>query len=109
MDGYKIIWGYLEKLSLGVWGLNIIDLLAISEIGFLEDLDGSVSTYLGVIGAIYLTVQMPFKIIELNQKRKRGRLENELKEEDLKLKKKRQKELKRINDSFEAFDSIHGK
>lgn len=107
MDGYKIIWGYLEKLSLGVWGLNIIDLLAISEIGFLKNLDSNLSTYLGVIGAVYLTVQIPFKIIELNQKRQRGRLENELKEEDLKLKKKRQKELKRINDSFEAFDSVH--
>jgi len=103
MDGYKIIWGYLEKLSLGVWGLNIIDLLAISEIGFLEELDGSVSTYLGVIGAIYLTVQMPFKIIELNQKRKRGRLENELKEEDLKLKKKKKKGKKKKKEKYETF------
>ena len=107
MNSYKLIWGYLEKLSLGVWGLNLIDLLAISEIGFLKDLDGSVATYLGAIGAFYLTVQIPFKIIELNQKRERGRLEIELKEEDLKLKKKRQKKLERINDSFEAFDSVH--
>jgi hypothetical protein len=109
MDGYRIIFGYLEKLSLGIWGLNIIDLMAISEIGFLKDLDASVSTYLGFIGAVYLTVQLPFKVLELISKKKHNRLENELKEEDLKLKKKRQKELQRINNSFEAFDEIHKK
>lgn len=109
MVNYKIILGYLEKLSLGLWGFNLMDLMAFTDINFLADLDGSVSTYLGVIGAIYLTVQMPFKVIELNQKRKSNRLENELKEEDLKLKKKRQKELQRINDSFEAFDDVHKK
>jgi hypothetical protein len=109
MDGYRVIWGYLEKLSLGVWGLNIIDLLAISEIGFLKNLDSNLSTYLGVIGAVYLTVQIPFKVLELISKREHNRLVNELKEEDLKLKKQRQKELKKINDSFEAFDSVHEK
>ena len=109
MDNYKLILGYLEKLSLGVWGFNLIDLMAISDINFLKNLDSNLATYLSVIGAVYLTVQIPFKIIELNQKRQRGILENELKEEDLKLKKKRQKELKRINDSFEAFDSVHEK
>ena len=109
MDNYKLILGYLEKLSLGVWGFNLIDLMAISDMNFLKNLDSNLATYLSVIGAVYLTVQIPFKIIELNQKRQRGILENELKEEDLKLKKKRQKELKRINDSFEAFDSVHEK
>ena len=109
MNSYKLIWGYLEKLSLGVWGLNLIDLLAISEIGFLKDLDGSVSTYLGVIGAVYLTVQIPFKVLELISKREHNRLVNELKQEDLKDKRNHKKNLSSIKDKFEAFDQVHKK
>tara|TARA_R110000796_G_scaffold6227_1_gene22411 strand:- start:238 stop:567 length:330 start_codon:yes stop_codon:yes gene_type:complete len=109
MDGYRIIWGYLEKLSLGVWGLNIIDLLAISEIGFLKDLDSSVSAYLGVIGAVYLTVQIPFKVLELISKREHNRLVNELKQEDLKDKRNNKKKLSSIKDKFEVFDQVHEK
>ena len=109
MDGFKIIWGYLEKFSLGVWGLNLMDLLAISEIGFLKNLDSNLSTYLGVIGAVYLTVQIPFKVLELISKREHNRLVNELKAEDLKDKKNHQKELNRIKDKFKAFDEVHEK
>ena len=109
MVDYKIIWGYLEKLSLGLWGLNLMDLMALSDINFFEGLDANLKSAFGVVGFLYLLVQLPFKIIELNQKRKMHRLENELKEEDLKLKKKRQKELQKINDSFEAFDEVHEK
>ena len=109
MFDYKIIWGYLEKISLGIWGVNIMDLMALTDINFFKGLDANLQTAFAIVGFLYLLVQLPFKIIELNQKRKSNQLENEIKEEDLKLKKKRQKELQRINDSFEAFDDVHEK
>lgn len=109
MFDYKIIWGYLEKISLAIWGVNIMDLMALTDINFFEGLDANLQTAFAIVGFLYLLIQLPFKIIELNQKRKSNKLENEIKEEDLKLKKKRQKELQRINDSFEAFDEVHKK
>ena len=109
MVNYKIILGYLEKLSLGLWGFNLMDLMAFTDINFFEGLDANLKSAFGIVGFLYLLVQLPFKILELIAKRKSNRLENELKEEELKLKKKRQKELQRINDSFEAFDEVHEK
>lgn len=109
MVNYKIIWAYLEKFSLGLWGLNLMDLMAISDINFFEGLDANLKTAFGIVGFLYLLVQLPFKVLELISKRKSNQLENEIKQEELKLKKKRQKELQRINDSFEAFDSVHEK
>lgn len=109
MVNYKIIWAYLEKFSLGLWGLNLMDLMAISDINFFEGLDANLKTAFGIVGFLYLLVQLPFKVLELISKRKSNELENEIKQEELKLKKKRQKELQRINNSFEAFDSVHEK
>lgn len=109
MVNYKIIWAYLEKFSLGLWGLNLMDLMAISDINFFEGLDANLKTAFGIVGFLYLLVQLPFKVLELISKRKSNQLENEIKQEELKLKKKRQKELQRINNSFEAFDSVHEK
>ena len=109
MNSFRVFCSYLEKISLGVWGLNIVDLLSISDVSFLKGLDEGLSVYLGVIGAIYLTIQIPFKVIELNQKRKSNIFDNALKQEDLKAKKKNQKDLKNISDRFTAFDAVHEK
>ena len=109
MDNYKLILGYLEKLSLGVWGFNLIDLMAISDINFLKNLDSNLATYLSVIGAVYLTLQIPFKILELISKKEHNRLVNELKAEDLKDKKNNKKELKIIKDKVKLFDEVHNK
>ena len=109
MDGFKIIWGYLEKFSLGLWGLNLMKLVSTFEIDFLKNLDSNLSTYLGVIGAVYLTLQIPFKVLELISKKEHNRLVNELKSEELKDKKNNHKRLNKIKDKFKAFDEVHEK
>ena len=104
MGTLKVLLGYLEKFSLGIWGLNLMDLLAISNIDFFKDIDASLKTYFGIVGFIYLIVQLPFKVLELISKRKFNQLENELKEQDIASKKTHLKDLKEVNKAMQTFE-----
>ena len=95
MGTMRLIWGYLEKFSLAMWGLNVMDILTIADIDFFKDIDENLKTYFGIVGFAYLLIQLPFKVIELISKQKFNKLENEMKEEDLKSKKKHFKKLER--------------
>lgn len=109
MGTMRLIWGYLEKFSLAMWGLNIMDILMIADIDFFKDIDENLKTYFGIVGFAYLLIQLPFKVMELISKRKFNQLENEMKEEDLKSKKKHFKNLQNIDIDIEAFDEVHKK
>ena len=109
MGTIKVMLGYLEKFSLAMWGLNIMDILTISDIDFFKDIDENLKTYFGVVGFVYLLIQLPFKVLELISKRKFNKLENEMKEEDLKNKKKHFKKLENANTALQEFDEIHKK
>ena len=107
MGTVRLIWGYLEKFSLAMWGLNVMDILTIADIDFFKDIDEKLKTYFGIVGFAYLLIQLPFKVMELISKRKFNQLENEMKEEDLKRKKKHFEKLEDINNKLEAFDQVH--
>ena len=109
MGTMRLIWGYLEKFSLAMWGLNVMDILTIADIDFFKDIDANLKTYFGVVGFAYLLIQLPFKVLELISKQKFNKLENEMKEEDLKSKKKHFKKLEDANNKLEAFDQVHKK
>ena len=109
MFNIKLILSYLEKFSLAIWGLNLMDILAISNIDFFRDIDENLKTYFGVVGFVYLLIQLPFKVMELISKHKFNKLQNELKEQDLLSKKTHLKDLKEVNKVLENFDEIHKK
>ena len=109
MGTMRLIWGYLEKFSLAMWGLNVMDILTIADIDFFKDIDANLKTYFGVVGFAYLLIQLPFKVLELISKQKFNKLENEMKEEDLKSKKKHFEKLESANNKLEAFDEVHKK
>ena len=109
METLRGALGYLEKFSLGIWGLNLMDLLAISDIDFFKNIDENLKTYFGIVGFAYLLIQLPFKVLELISKRKFNKLENEMKEEDLKNKREYFKKLENTNKTIEGFDEVHKK
>ena len=105
----KLFLGYLEKFSLAIWGLNLMDILTISNIDFFNNIDGNLKTLFGVVGFAYLVIQLPFKVMELISKHKFNKLENEIKEQDLLSKKTHLEDLKEVNKAMENFDHIHKK
>jgi hypothetical protein len=109
MFNIKLILSYLEKFSLAIWGLNLMDILAISNIDFFNNIDGNLKTLFGVVGFAYLVIQLPFKVMELISKHKFNKLENEIKEQDLLSKRTHLKDLKEVNKVLKDFDQIHKK
>jgi len=109
MFDIKLIFWYLEKFSLAMWGLNLMDIMAISNIDFFKDIDDNLKTYFGIVGFVYLLIQLPFKVMELISKHKFNKLENEIKEQDLLSKKTHLEDLKEVNKVLENFDEIHNK
>jgi hypothetical protein len=109
MGTMRLIWGYLEKFSLAMWGLNIMDILMIADIDFFKDIDGNLKTLFGIVGFVYLLIQLPFKVMELISNHKFNKLQNQLKEQDLLSKKTHLEDLKEVNKVLENFDQIHKK
>jgi len=109
MFDIKLFFWYLEKFSLAMWGLNLMDILAISNIDFFKDIDDNLKTYFGIVGFVYLLIQLPFKVMELISKHKFNKLQNQLKEQDLLSKKTHLEDLKEVNKVLENFDEIHKK
>lgn len=107
MGTMRLIWGYLEKFSLAMWGLNIMDILMIADIDFFKDIDGNLKTLFGIVGFVYLLIQLPFKVMELISNHKFNKLQNQLKEQDLLSKKTHLEDLKEVNKVLENFDQIH--
>lgn len=105
----RLIWGYLEKFSLAMWGLNIMDILMIADIDFFKDIDGNLKTLFGIVGFVYLLIQLPFKVMGLISNHKFNKLQNQLKEQDLLSKKTHLEDLKEVNKVLENFDQIHKK
>jgi len=109
MFNIRLFLDYLEKFSLTIWGLNLMDILAISNIDFFNNIDGNLKTLFGIVGFVYLLIQLPFKVMELISKHKFNKLQNELKEQDLLSKKTHLEDLKEVNKVLENFDEIHKK
>jgi hypothetical protein len=107
MGTMRLIWGYLEKFSLAMWGLNIMDILMIADIDFFKDIDGNLKTLFGIVGFVYLLIQLPFKVMGLISNHKFNKLQNQLKEQDLLSKKTHLEDLKEVNKVLENFDQIH--
>jgi len=109
MFNIRLFLSYLEKFSLAIWGLNLMDLMSISNIDFFNNIDGKLKTLFGIVGFAYLLIQLPFKVMELISKHKFNKLENEIKEQDLLSKKTHLEDLKEVNKVIENFDRIHKK
>lgn len=107
MFNIRLFLSYLEKFSLAIWGLNLMDILAISNIDFFNNIDGNLKTLFGIVGFAYLLIQLPFKVMELISKHKFNKLENELKEQDLLSKKTHLEDLKEVNKVLKDFDEVH--
>lgn len=109
MFNIRLFLGYLEKFSLTIWGLNLMDILTISNIDFFNNIDGNLKTLFGIVGFVYLLIQLPFKVMELISKHKFNKLENEIKEQDLLSKKTHLEDLKEVNKVLKDFDEVHKK
>ena len=78
----------IEKLAFSLWGFTLIDLAALFNFEFLKDVDNHLKTFIAIIGSIYFVIQIVFKTIELNHKRKYNKGIKKLQDEDIILKQK---------------------
>lgn len=101
------MWFYLEKFSLGIWGLTIIDLIAITDLEILGDISSDFKMWFALVGFLYIVIQLPFRILSLIAKRKHERLENELKEQELKERKKRINKLEKADEVLRHHEETH--
>lgn len=84
-----------------------MDILMIADIDFFKDIDGNLKTLFGIVGFVYLLIQLPFKVMGLISNHKFNKLQNQLKEQDLLSKKTHLEDLKEVNKVLENFDQIH--
>lgn len=107
MATIKMVWFYLEKFSLGIWGLTIIDLIAITDLEILGDLSDDFKMWFALVGFLYLVIQLPFRVLSLISKRKSEKLENSLKRQELRERKKRLNELEKVDKELRHLDDTH--
>ena len=79
----KWVINTIETIILGFWGLTIIDLIPLFQVGLLSDIDNTIKAVMAIIGAIYLIVQLPYKISNLSHKKKMNNLDRQIKEAEL--------------------------
>lgn len=77
MATIKTIYSLIRKVFLGFWGLTVIDLMPMFNIQALDGIDGAIKTGMALIGAIYLLIQIPFKLREMMHKKKMNKTEKE--------------------------------
>ena len=96
--GAKVTFVYGPGREKPPKGAKIINVLSSKEM---------LKAILGVLGAVYFAIQIPFKVLDLIEKRKTSKLENRIKEEEIKDTILKRKELKKANDLLEHFDETH--
>jgi hypothetical protein len=102
----RIFWDFLGKFTLTVWGFTMVDYIAFFDIEFLKFFDSELTLIFQIMGFCFLLIQAPFKIIELNSKRKHNKLVNELKRQELKEKKIYNHDIKNIDDQIKYYDEV---
>lgn len=102
----KIVWDYLGKFTYAVWGFTVMNYIKLFDVEFLKFFDNELSLIFQIMGFCFLLIQAPFKIIELNSKRKHNKIVNELKNEELKQKKIFVKDLKQLDDQIKHYDEV---
>ena len=78
----------LEKIFFSFWGLTILDLIPVFDFSFLEGVGENLKVFITVIGSIYFLIQIVFKTIELNHKRKYNKGLRRLQREEIEMKEK---------------------
>jgi hypothetical protein len=81
MINFNIFLGHLNKVIFGFWGLTIADMMFLIDLDF-PFVDDHIKQIFALLGLIYFTIQIPFKIINLNHKRKMDALELQNKQKD---------------------------
>jgi hypothetical protein len=84
----------------------MVDYIAFFDIEFLKFFDSELTLIFQIMGFCFLLIQAPFKIIELNSKRKHNKLVNELKRQELKEKKIYNHDIKNIDDQIKYYDEV---
>jgi len=102
----KIVWDYFGKFTYAVWGFTVMNYIQLFDVEFLKVFDNELSLIFQIMGFCFLLIQAPFKIIELNSKRKHNKIVNELKKEELKQKKIFVKDLMQLDDQMKYYDEV---
>ena len=92
---------FIDKLAFMLWGVNLIDLTQAFDFEFLQAVDGNLKIFLAIIGAIYFLIQIVFKTLELNHKRKYNKGLEKLQEEEIRMRMKENDDFIFRKDYFE--------
>jgi hypothetical protein len=74
---------YANRLVFSFWGLTIADMVHFIDLDYLSFLNTDLKQIFAFLGLIYFIIQIPFKIIELNHKRKINKVDLQIKENQL--------------------------
>ena len=74
---------YANRLVFSFWGLTIADMVHFIDLDHLNLLNTDLKQVFAFLGLIYFIIQIPFKIIELNHKRKINKVDLQIKENQL--------------------------
>ena len=81
----KMLYYFLDTILAGIWGLTIIDLIAILSVGSFDIINDSVKVLFAIAGLIYLAViKIPheIKMNKLNRKEKKEQIKKLEKENE---------------------------
>ena len=76
MASLKLFYGFMDVLFFSIWGLTIMDVLKLINVGTYSDIDNIIKTLMALAGLIYFAFSIPHKL-------KMQRLERKMKEEEI--------------------------
>lgn len=83
MSNVKLVLSMIHNFFAGILGLTIIDLAAIVDFGFLENIDDSIKTVFIVLGLVFYVLAIPHRLTMQKYKRREKQLDIQQKEHDL--------------------------
>lgn len=76
MASLKLFYGFMDVLFFSIWGLTIMDVLKLMNVGAYSDIDNIIKTSMALVGFVYFALSIPHKL-------KMQRLERKLKEQQI--------------------------
>ena len=79
----KLAFSMINKLFAGLLGLTVIDLLAVFDFDFLNNIDSSIKTIFVVLGLIFYILAIPHKLKMQSYRQREKQLDIQRKEMEL--------------------------
>lgn len=79
----KSLYNIVDTFFFSMWGLTLIDLVAVANHNLFSDIDSKIKTVMAIVGAVYFLIKIYHNYFSWREERKQQKIDTEIKKEEL--------------------------